>query len=208
MDDATLLLWTERGKIVAGLLVAIGVAGEFLGDFIARPIIKRRDDAQKAEIARLNKEAAELNKQAEDERAARLELERKIAARRLTGEQQARIASELGSLAGQHATVVFNDSFEAAAFASQIESALKSAKWVTRLSPLTPSSGLPVVSGVLIMTEPPDRSIAAGAALLAALRKQEVKAATLPFDRPNADQFRRSTDPEDSRVLVIVGSHP
>jgi hypothetical protein len=59
MEDATLLLWVERGKIPTGFFVAIGVAGEFLGDFIASPIIKRRDSAQRAEIARLNKEAGE-----------------------------------------------------------------------------------------------------------------------------------------------------
>lgn len=66
MNDATLLLWIERGKIVAGFLVAIGVAGEFLGDFLASPIIKRRDNAQQAEIARLNKEAGDARKAAAD----------------------------------------------------------------------------------------------------------------------------------------------
>ena len=72
--------------------VAIGVAGEFIGNQIAGPIRKRLDTAKEAEIARLNKEAgearkaageamervasaekqaADLNKKAEEERLAR-----------------------------------------------------------------------------------------------------------------------------------------
>jgi len=48
MDDATLLSLIEKGRIIAAAIVVLGVAGEFLGDFIASPIIKRRDDAQRA----------------------------------------------------------------------------------------------------------------------------------------------------------------
>ena|SRR5947209_17242981 len=75
MDDATLLSLIEKGRIIAAAIVVLGVAGEFLGDFIASPIIKRRDDAQRAEIARLNKEAEDARKSAGEaiERAAKLE---------------------------------------------------------------------------------------------------------------------------------------
>jgi hypothetical protein len=38
MDDATLLSWIERGQNVAALLVAIGVAAEFLLGFMALPV--------------------------------------------------------------------------------------------------------------------------------------------------------------------------
>jgi hypothetical protein len=107
MDDATLLLWIDRGKILAGFFVAIGVAGEFLGDFISTPIIKRRDDAQQAQIAQLgrdaaeaNARAAEANRVAEEEKVARLKLQAQIAPRRLTAEQIAKLASLLKPFGG------------------------------------------------------------------------------------------------------------
>jgi hypothetical protein len=58
MEDATILLWIDRGRTLSFALVAIGVVGEFLADRISSPIIKRHDAAQQAEIARLNKETA------------------------------------------------------------------------------------------------------------------------------------------------------
>jgi len=64
MDDATLLLWLDKGRTLAYLLVALGVVGEFLIDRISGPVIKRRDDAQRAEIAKLNKEAGEARQAA------------------------------------------------------------------------------------------------------------------------------------------------
>jgi hypothetical protein len=107
VNDATLLLWIGRGKILAGFLVAIGVAGEFLGDFIENPLIKRRDDAQQAQIAQLGKDAAEANARAaeanrvaEEEKLARLKLEAKIAPRRLTLAQIAKLAELLKPFGG------------------------------------------------------------------------------------------------------------
>jgi hypothetical protein len=59
MDDATLLVWIDRGRTLSFALVAVGVVGEFLVDRVSGPIIKRRDAAQQAEIARFNKEAGD-----------------------------------------------------------------------------------------------------------------------------------------------------
>jgi hypothetical protein len=129
----------------------------------------------------------------------------------LNPEQQARIASEFKSLHGEHATIVWGgQSFEAARFASQIDMALRSAEWVTRLQPANPGfHGLPVVGGVLIMTEPPEASQKAGAALLGALQKEGVTVSVMPFDRHGVEGlYAKSTDPEDWRILVVVGSHP
>ena len=102
MNDAALLLWIGRGKILAGFLVAIGVAGEFLADFIENPIVKRRDEAQQAEIAQLGKDAAEANaraaeanRAAEEEKLARLKLQAQIAPRRLTAAQIAKLTELL-----------------------------------------------------------------------------------------------------------------
>jgi len=77
MDDVTLLSWIDRGRTLAYLFVAVGVVGEFLVDRVSGPIIKRRDETQRTEIARLNKEAGDARKDASGamERAARLEKE-------------------------------------------------------------------------------------------------------------------------------------
>ncbi len=222
MDDATLLSWIERGRTLSFLLVAVGVVGEFLVDRMAGPIIKRRDAAQRSEIAELSRQtadsnapAAEANRIAEQERLARVQLEAKLAPRSLSTEQQARIRSELTKLAGRSVTVTFiNDNFEAAAFASQIRDVFSQAKWViTQFSQMTPGgNGLPIVRGVLIMTEPPDTSVESGHAVLAALRKEEVMVDIMPFDRKGTPEqtsaWKNSKDPLDTRILVIVGSHP
>jgi HAMP domain-containing protein len=42
-------------------LVAVGVTGEFVGNWIAGPIRKRLEAAKELEIARLNKEVAETS---------------------------------------------------------------------------------------------------------------------------------------------------
>lgn len=222
MDDATLLSWIERGRTLSFLLVAIGVVGEFLVDRISSPIIKRRDEAQRAEIAKLSRDtseanarAAEANRIAEQERLARVQLEAKLAPRTLSAEQQTRIRSELTKLAGRYVTITFiNDNFEAAAFASQIRDAFSQAKWViTRFSQMTPGgNGLPIVRGVLIMTEPPDKSVESGRAVLAVLRKEQILADMMPFDRKGTpeqlSEWKNSTNPENARILVVVGSHP
>jgi hypothetical protein len=163
MEDATLLLWVERGKILAGFFVAIGVAGEFLGDFIASPIIKRRDAAQRAEIARLNKdaedarksageaieraaklekEAAELNRKAEEERLARVKLEEYNAPRRITEKQAEVLLGELKPLKGKKLilmTLVGDP--ETSAFAQRLLALLKSAG-----PDVAPSSGMMTIT--------------------------------------------------------------
>jgi hypothetical protein len=84
MDDVTMLIWIDRARTASALLVALGVAGEFAGDWIAGPVRKRLDSARQTEIARLNKEsgdalaaAAAANERAAglEARAAQLQLE-------------------------------------------------------------------------------------------------------------------------------------
>jgi hypothetical protein len=53
MGDAELLSWINTGKNIAALLVAVGVAGEFAGDWISGPINRRIDAARQEEITRL-----------------------------------------------------------------------------------------------------------------------------------------------------------
>jgi hypothetical protein len=167
------------------------------------------------EAAEANERAAEANRLAEQERLARVELEARLAPRTLSVRQQARIHSELTKLAGRYVTITFiNDSFEAAAFASQIRDVFNQAGWViTQFSAMTPGgNGLPIVKGILIMTEPPDKSIESGHSVLAIFQKEEIMADILPFDRKGTPEqlsaWKNSREPADARVLVIVGSHP
>jgi hypothetical protein len=53
MTDAEWLVWITRGQTFATFLVAIGVAGEFAGDWAKRPFERRIDNAREIEIAQL-----------------------------------------------------------------------------------------------------------------------------------------------------------
>jgi len=164
-----------------------------------------------AEAAAANERAAEANRATERERLARVQLERKIAPRLLSPEQQSKITSEIRKLAEQRATITwYSDSFEGAVFASHINSALKAASWKTDMrSSNAGVNNMPVVSGVVIMTEPNEGSITAGEVLLSALRNAGITAAVLPFEAlGNRDAMRNKTEPENTRVLVVVGNHP
>jgi hypothetical protein len=68
MDDAKLVSWIEWGQIFDTFLVASGVAGEFAGTFMARPVQRRLDAKRELELAQLRKDAA-----AAELRAAELE---------------------------------------------------------------------------------------------------------------------------------------
>lgn len=106
MDDVTLLSWIERGQNIAALLVAIGVAGEFVLGFMASPARHRLDEAKDAVILRLTaesatlgKEAAVLHEQAEAEKLARVKLEKEIAPRTLDDATRQTIGKELSKFA-------------------------------------------------------------------------------------------------------------
>jgi hypothetical protein len=105
-------------KLVAAFLVAIGVAIEFGGDWVAKPFEKVIEDARKLEFAELHKqsddaklETARLSKEAETARSgiadanaraleARLELERFKAPRTISDDQKKALVANLKALAG------------------------------------------------------------------------------------------------------------
>jgi hypothetical protein len=179
VEDATLLLWVERGKIVAGLFVAIGVVGEFLGDFIASPIIKRRDAAQQAEIARLNKEAgdarkaagdameraASLEQQAEQERLARVKIEERLALRRIGAKEHDALVSALRPYAGASVGVFKLRDIEAEPFAMDIIRVLTDSGWQLDVRGL--GGTLPPIIGLQITV---NDALPAGKALAAAFK--------------------------------------
>jgi hypothetical protein len=134
VDDITLLSWIERAKNVSALLVVIGVAGEFLGDFIAAPINRRIEAARSAELATLNKQAASANErtgQLEREnlllQQELLKLRRESEPRRLTGPQKVKL-TEL--LRGHPDGVVVVSALTDPEFAD-FDAALRDAQWET-----------------------------------------------------------------------------
>jgi hypothetical protein len=74
MGDTALLVWLERLMNFSALLVALGVTGEFVGNWVANPIRNRINAGKDAEIARFNKDASDAHKAASEaiERAAAL----------------------------------------------------------------------------------------------------------------------------------------
>jgi hypothetical protein len=102
VDAATnLLWWINWAKIIGAFLVAIGVAAEFLGDWIAKPYEETIEVARKSEIIRLTNDTTRLTTDAELARASIAEanarqkeaelklaqLEKKVVPRVITEEQ-------------------------------------------------------------------------------------------------------------------------
>src|SRR5215467_4600930 len=104
MDDVTLLSWIDKGQNIAALLVAIGVAGEFLLGFMAGPARKRVEAAREAEIVQLRDDTAKAG-----ERAAQLEqsniklqinleqVKRSAGQRYLSSDEQNQLVKELAA---------------------------------------------------------------------------------------------------------------
>ena len=63
--------WVKLGQLVAFFLVAIGVAAEFAGEWVSRPLEKIVEHSRQVEIEQLKKEAAD----------AKLELARIVTSR-------------------------------------------------------------------------------------------------------------------------------
>src|SRR5690349_8196343 len=150
---------------ICALLVAVGVAGEFFGNWIAGPIRKRLDAGKDQEIARLNKQAgdafeqaanaekdaAEANRIAEQERLARLKIEQRMADRAITARQREQLLSILNTRRGEHVEVdsLLSEGREALAYALQIAAIFRDAGWDVP-SPRGNRSFSRPLSGVLV----------------------------------------------------------
>ncbi len=121
MDDTKLLSLIELGQIISTLLVALGVGGEFVGTFMARPVQGRLDAKRQLEIAHLRKDAAEADLRAK-------ELEALIQPRYLTKAQEDSITASMRPFAGSGTIIASHwiDS-EAARLAGQIKMILNHA---------------------------------------------------------------------------------
>jgi hypothetical protein len=227
VDDAAFLLWMGRVRTVSALMVAIGVAGEFLGDWLSDPARHRTEAAREAEVAHLNsvaataqqaagealKEAARLNGVAEQERLARLKLEEKMADRHLTLNQQKAIADKLRQFAGQILNVLaYNSDGEIIGITNDILAAITmrpgSAGWLVTVVPGQEMNR--AVRGILIeYKEGADvHTIAAGTALAEALRAQNLAVSGPVPLMKNVMQMTGGTMNKDAQLQVVIGKKP
>lgn len=150
--------------LVFGIVVVVGVAGEsFFGmrhwwnSRKLQSLQNTENDAQRSEIARLNKEAgdarreageaieraakterqaAELNRKAEEERLARVKIEERLAPRRISAEQAAKLSVDLAPLHGQHVSLfIIAGDPETAVFGDLLNTALTGAGLVVQVMP-------------------------------------------------------------------------
>lgn len=217
--------WSRRPKMVFVWMVALSLVGEFIGDagvFVFSGHLETINDGEyaalnkEAGIARedaadaneragkLEKEAATLRKQAEDETTARVEIEDRVAWRRLDSEQRSTLAKQLRRFSGQVFIISYNTAdTEAGLFASDLLSALTFSQWVHptvggvagATSSIT-SAVTPVETGVLLLA--PTASKAA-LSLAGTLSK-------LGFDARVRD--RPWDTPPPSRIWVQVEPRP
>jgi hypothetical protein len=154
--------WIKAGKNIGAFLVAIGVAAEFLGDFIAKPYEDKIENSRKAELASLHAEsdkaraaAAEANRIAENERLARVKIEAGLASRRLTDEQITKLASAFSKIKGHLSPIKFGrlGDKEAHDFATDILKAVDASGIAIELSEIAtqspPRYGLKISDGLL-----------------------------------------------------------
>jgi hypothetical protein len=174
------------------LLVTIGVAGEIRCEFnshraesrlrlvseefsrIAEAQIKERDER----IAELQRDTALAIERTENEKLARLKLQKEISGRGFTQAEFESLSVDMFAFAGQ-SVLITTDTFEMERvnFARWIRSALVNAKWQPRFDPGlgiggrdTPAYTFP--AGMFIQATPDERSQTAGKALAKALFAQ------------------------------------
>jgi hypothetical protein len=160
--------------------------------------------------AQLEKDAARLKKKAEDERLARVEIEERVAWRRLRKDQQSAIGIQLRRFAGQPANMWYNaGDKEAETFALEIASALYQAQWeiftpagLLHLAPSGisfpgPGSTTALKTGVTVSSAPNDAGHSVADALIYELTDRG-------FDATRTPDSARSQESIDSPTLSIV----
>jgi hypothetical protein len=171
VDDPTLLSWIDTGRLIAAFMVALGVAGEFAGEYVARPINRRIEAVRTEGTARLNKQASEAQRQAAEvsERAGKLEkdaadltaqnlaLEAAIAPRRLSKKQTTELAA-LSSFSGRAIELKsYSNDTESLVLATEIIDALSKSPIRIQDNRLTMQGGRSVTFGVTV--EGPDKPL-------------------------------------------------
>jgi hypothetical protein len=160
MTDAEWFAWITRGQTVAAFLVAIGVSGEFLGDWIKRPIERRIEAAREMEIARLNLEISQINLEAEQQREktamaerALLELQERARPRTIDAEGRKAIIDWLEIGGPYNAPIDFEfvggSTTEPGEFTRALADVIRAAGWKVGIIDGGPALGTPA-RGVII----------------------------------------------------------
>ena len=220
-------------KLVGPLLIAIGVCGELgvhvktvgvEGDLrianhsVVALVNKQAGEAteraskNEKEAAYLRREAARLGKLAEDERLARVQIEEKVAPRRLTLEQVKTVAGRLRSFSGQRISFfAFAGDSEIVAIGDDILKALagpSSAGWKVTVS-VGQYSSL-VGSGIVIelLSNVDDPSRAAARALADALRNERLVVAGPQSEPPTVIMSGDLRADPQARIRIVIAKKP
>ena len=103
----------------------------------------------KSEIAKAQAQAAQANEKAESERLARVQLEARLADRKLTTEQQARLIASLRPFSGTEVDVVIlGDTSEIRMIGMVILDCLQKADWIVNSG--NAIGGVSIVKGILV----------------------------------------------------------
>lgn len=149
--------WIKRTVTVGWILLVVGVAGEGVFEFLVPTtdgFLQEFDDvlltdaqrhaAEADERASVNaKEAARLNKLAEDERTARVNIERQLEWRKLTHEQRDKIRAQLSPFPTARVEVqsIMGDG-EGSEYAEELADALKPS-WFVNVGAISVTGRLP-----------------------------------------------------------------
>jgi len=194
MTDEALLSWIDRGQLIAALLVAIGVAGEFLLQFAARPISRRIAFARDMEISQQRERTANAER-------ALAELQERARPRTIDPDVRAEIIESLQI--GPHAPVeisfVSGSTTEPLEYARALREVLEAGGWTVTKSTGGPFMGV-VPTGLIIMVPTDDFSLQDQASnLQIALRRGGIETRITSDARVKA---------ADQRLLLIVGLKP
>jgi hypothetical protein len=164
--------WIKFAKNIGAFLVAVGVAAEFLGDFVAKPFEDKIDAARNEELAKLNNETAKLSADAESSRAAiadanarameaKLELARLTTPRTISPEQKEQIVNAIRPFSATPFDIFLQAEPEPLALMEQISEALVEAGWewqgvpqiVALVRPGKPKVGLMTSTGIQVQID-------------------------------------------------------
>jgi hypothetical protein len=208
VNDATWLSIIDKGKVVAAFLVVIGVGGEFLADYIEGPIIKRRDESLRLDIAHADERAASANETAERERLARLQLEARLAPRVLTSDQQKSIGVALRRL-GTFSVQIFtySDVTEVTNIGNAIGAALAHAGWTVGFAQA--QGGISVSGIVLAVSEKAPTAVRDAATHLANELRAEgigISLSDVPLERIPGPGMYYGNEINDPQMRVMIGT--
>lgn len=160
-----------------------------------------RAEEAKAAAAVANARAAEANQKAEEERLARVQIEERLADRRLTDEQAENISNKVKSFTGQEYEVTtYWDMREPLSLANRIHQLLTKASW-KYVKPEGGSMLFPGVAGIQVYVHPEaeERTKDAATSLVSALTDENIIVELRQQNAPNNP---------NNKLYVNIGTKP